>query len=189
MSENIYIYPTDTIWGIGGSVMEAAVYQRVMEIKQCQAPRPVSILFTNRDELEESFKLPRVAMVDDFWEQEITLLLPKQSQKKKYSDYLFQGSDWVGVRYLKQLQPLRQIVGAPIITTSLNLAGKKEIVDKSEAYKFHQQYAPGAIFYSKIQMNPSGMASSIVKYEGPGKYQFVRKGRYFEDIRDRLQST
>lgn len=127
LSGKIMIYPTDTLYGIGGNALDAKAVERIYSIKEREVGKPLSVIMGNLDMIKEYCELTK--------EQEIILLnfLPgpytfilKLKKGKKLA--AIGNSETVGVR-VPEHQFARRLsveLKIPIITTSANISGKKE---------------------------------------------------------------
>ncbi len=133
LSGKIFIYPTDTIYGLGcdATIKEAA--EKIREIKK-RDNRPFSIIAPSFKWIEEN------CIVD----VELKKYLPGSYtiiMKKKNPPFLpwVSDTDSIGIRipdndFCKQIQK----TGVPFITTSVNLAGEPfatKIIDIKEEIK------------------------------------------------------
>jgi L-threonylcarbamoyladenylate synthase len=122
----IFIYPTDTIYGIGCNAMDSDVVRRIRELKGSSHPFSVIVpskgwikqwLFAKNDFLK---KLPGP----------YTLIL-----RKKNPDFLNEVSslDSLGIRIPRHVfSELVCEAGIPFITTSVNILGQKPVVRTEE---------------------------------------------------------
>ena len=80
LKENqVLIYPTDTVWGIGGCILSERNYLEVNKIKQTSNKKPVSILFSCIEDVREYFSFPEEVSnewMESFFRMETTLGLP-----------------------------------------------------------------------------------------------------------------
>ena len=56
--DTIYVYPTDTVWGMGSSIYSRPAYAEILRIKNYVKPRPLSVLFFHYQQVLEFFNLP-----------------------------------------------------------------------------------------------------------------------------------
>ena len=66
--ENIYIYPTDTVWGMGASIYLKKAQEQIAEIKKTSGQKPLSMMFYDLDDVKTSFHLP--GFMDKTWLQD-----------------------------------------------------------------------------------------------------------------------
>jgi L-threonylcarbamoyladenylate synthase len=127
----IFIYPTDTIYGIGCNAEDIILVEKIREIKK-RDQKPFSIIAPNFSWILENFEVEK-NVLDKYLPGPYTLLL-----KKKDKNFLncVSDNDSVGVRIPKHsFTEILQKTQKPIVTTSVNLAGEKpankiEEVDK-----------------------------------------------------------
>lgn len=120
LRDEIFIYPTDTIYGIGCDATNSSLVKKIREIKQ-RDEKPFSMIAPSKEWILENFKVDK-NLIDKYLPGPYTLLL-----EKKDINFLKEVSsnEFVGVRipdnsFTKILQKLN----IPIVTTSVNLSGK-----------------------------------------------------------------
>ena len=189
----VIIYPTDTVWGIGGCILSKKNYDEINIIKKINTNKPVSILFSCIDHIREYFELPKIISDDwmeSFFNLETTLGLPIEWAKKDIPSWIFQESDFVCIRCL-QGSFFKDLVdglkGKAVITTSLNLSGEEPILNKADAQAFHEKHAPSASIVYSDQLVLSGHSSTIVRFLNPQEIDVIRKGQRFEDVLKQLE--
>ena len=186
----VFIYPTDTVWGIGGSVFDQMAYENMCAIKG-RDDRPVSLLFSHIGQLRRYFDLPLAfddELLRELYKKELTFCWSKDYLKgRPLPDYIARNSDIVGTRVLedqeiKKLSEMAQ--DAPIITTSLNRSGERPITKYAKAQAFAREKAPEAIFphhwdekkVQKWDALASETASSVIRLDEKGEVVFFEKG-------------
>ena len=113
----IFVYPTDTIYGIGWLYNEENV-KKVFEIKHRDEKKMFSIIAPNFDRIEKNYQVPSPSSQ-----------LPELLEKYHGVTYIF---DYArpGVRIIKH--PFQDFVAAlnePFITTSCNISWEPVIID------------------------------------------------------------
>jgi L-threonylcarbamoyladenylate synthase len=121
LKSEIFIYPTDTIYGIGCDASKVALVERIREIKNRDS-KFMSVIAPSLKWIFENFEVEG-ELIEKYLPGPYTLLL-----KKKNFDFLegVSGNEYVGIRipdcsFTKVLQELN----IPIVTTSVNLSGEK----------------------------------------------------------------
>ena len=186
---SIYIYPTDTVWGIGASIYDQKASLAVHRIKKSDQSKPLSILFADCQSVIQHFKLPQfidLQLLKTLFSLETTLGLPLSCARLHLPSWVVQESGWVGIRCL-EFPWIKEMLGVakdPISTTSLNLAGESPCNDLTSAKNFFKRHCPEAHFFSGGPPPPSGASSTIVLYGGD-TFKLMRRGRKFKEI-DRL---
>lgn len=119
--EGIFIYPTDTIYGIGCNAEDKKLVQKIRIIKK-RDQKPFSIIAPSKKYILDNFYVTKEE-IDKYLPGPYTLIL-----KKKNPNFLswVSDTDTIGIRipdneFTKRLQK----TGKPIITTSVNLSGEK----------------------------------------------------------------
>lgn len=190
MSEvnQIFIYPTDTVWGIGANIFSESAQLEIAKIKQTESGKPLSVLFSSYSQLEDYVDLPIVEDIDwkTFFSLESTLLIPSEHFETlpKWINY---DSPFVGIRLLENeaMSKIHHLCDKPITTTSLNLHGNDPILKLEEAVEFMYEHCPHAILIDDLSLAPSGQASTILKFNGL-EFTFLREGTKIEEIKNAI---
>ena len=188
--QSIYIYPTDTVWGIGARISDKDAHRQINLIKKIDSLKPLSVLFTSFELLLQKTTLPP-RMTDEwlrhFFSQESTIIMPNSWMMFDIPPWISPDGKTTGIRCL-DLPLLSQLTNSlPITTTSLNLTGNPPITSLEEASRFRSKHVPDAIFVNIPGLVPSGKASTIVSVDDDGNYAFIRRGRFENDIEKHLR--
>jgi L-threonylcarbamoyladenylate synthase len=192
-NESVFIYPTDTVWGIGASIYFELSKKKISEIKGSAEDKPLSIMFTSVEEIAKSFTLPTELSAEwlkKYFSMESTLGLPLSLAKISIPSWVTGKSEFVSVRCV-DMQVLREIgkaLNAPFFTTSLNLTGHPPIVNFNDAKNFHKTYANDIEFFGDSSHNLSGRSSTIVFLKGKA-FEVIRAGARLEEIKKHLSLT
>ncbi len=118
----IFIYPTDTIYGIGCDATNIRAVERIKEIKSRDKDKPLSVIAPSINWIKENCIIDKELDINKYLPGAYTLIL-----KKKNPDFLrhVSNSDTIGIRipycdFIKQIQK----ANVPFITTSVNLSGE-----------------------------------------------------------------
>jgi L-threonylcarbamoyladenylate synthase len=194
MSDNIYIYPTDTVWGIGGSIESRDVYKEIAQVKGTKSNKPISILFSSIEEMTQyiSFKpIFSKEWLEKYFSLESTLGIPKSWWKDDKTLWSFGDSEFVAIRCLKRkhIADICTRESSPIFTTSLNLTGDAPITDNKEAKEFYSKNVlkinSKAIFIEDDE-NLSGDSSTMVFYDDTS-FRIIRSGKLIKQVREHLE--
>lgn len=195
--DTIFIYPTDTVWGIGASIYSEEAYKKIAKIKKTTTEKPLSIMFTNIETLFLSFNFPQemsLKWLKKFFTLESTLGIPLALSRIEIPRWVTGKSHLVSVRCLefdlfKKNDLLRD---GPFFTTSLNLSGEKPIVSLEEARNFLEKYASDAEFLNDVTLKKtphlSGSPSTIIFFQGDF-FEIHRPGEKLEEIKKHLALT
>ena len=125
LNGKIFIYPTDTIYGIGCNALNESAVNKIKEIKKRDKNKPLSIISPSIEWIKENCIIDENLDLNKYFPGPYTLIL-----KKKNPDFLswVSSTDSLGVRipaneFTKKIQE----AGVPFITTSVNLSGEKPI--------------------------------------------------------------
>ena len=191
--ESVFIYPTDTVWGIGASIRSKVAREKINQIKKSSDDKPLSIMFTDVKILYNSFNFPEgvnVSWLRTFFKLESTLGIPLKISKIAIPSWVTLKSDMVSVRCLEipMLKNISQDLGAPFFSTSLNLSGKAPIINYTDAVAFQQQYAPGCEIFGDETHNLSGRSSSII-FLKDDFFEIIRVGLKIEEVKKHLLTS
>jgi len=138
LSGKIFIYPTDTIYGLGCDATNERAVEKIKSLKKRDGDKPLSVIAPSFEWIEENFIFDEGLGIKKYLPGPYTVIL-----KKKNKDFLswVSNSDSIGIRipannFMKEIQNS----GVPFITTSVNLSGepfavkmddiKQEIINK-----------------------------------------------------------
>jgi len=147
----IFIYPTDTIYGLGCNATNINSVEKIKFIKQRDKDKPFSIIAPSikwiKDNLIVDFDLSK------YFPGAYTVIL-----KKKKKDFLnhISNTDSLGVRIPNnRFTKIIQRAGVPFITTSVNLQGEKPITSIREIPEQIQKQVDEIIDSGELTGNPS----------------------------------
>ncbi len=153
--EGVLIYPTDTLYGIGGDAHSMEVVERINKIKAVTEFKPMSVIFSDIPMIKEYCEVSH-------WQEEFLnryLPGPFTFLLKLHRPLPVTNNIKLGVRIPETTfcHELAEICRKPIVTTSANVTGKPppfnfkdvdpEIVDKADLaidegitrYKYHSE--------------------------------------------------
>lgn len=132
LKKEVFIYPTDSIYGIGCDATNSELVNKVRELKNSNT-QPFSVIIPNKEWIVENCEIPphaeewieklgSLAVIDD--EEKAISLILKLKNKDAVASNVLQGFDSISVRmpdhwftsFVGKLQ-------VPIVTTSANPTG------------------------------------------------------------------
>ncbi len=190
-SEKIFIYPTDTVWGIGGSIYSEELSKKVLKAKNIDSFRPFSIMFDHLNHLREYVNLPSHLLdgwLKKFFGMESTLLVPKQCFLTEVGPWIIGDSDFVGLRCLErsEIKKVYEMAEGPFTTTSLNITSNPAIIDDAEAKGFFDTNCPEEVFIPRDNGPMSGNASTIIMLDESNNFKVIREGKFLKELKDHL---
>jgi L-threonylcarbamoyladenylate synthase len=127
----IFIYPTDTIYGIGCNALDKNAVEKIKQIKKRDKNKPISIIVPSKNWVKENCIVD--LDLDKYLPGPYTIIL-----KKKNKEFLswVSNTDSLGIRipnnnFCKKIQKSN----LPFITTSVNLSQQPPITKISEIPK------------------------------------------------------
>jgi len=119
---SIFIYPTDTIYGLGCNALNKKAVARIKKLKGRDSKKPLSIIAPSKKWISENCIVDK-RLLAKYLPGKYTLIV-----KKKNKNFLkhVSATETIGVRIPKHgFVELIQNAGVPFITTSVNLSGEK----------------------------------------------------------------
>ena len=168
---NVIIFPTDTVYGIGASIYDKEGMDRIYKIKNRPLSKPLAVLCANLEQINEICYVSEEGkkLINKFLPGPLTVIL-----KAKDNILSTFGHDTVGVRipnYKIALDILK--LNGPMATTSVNESGKPSLNDYSQikceyGFLVEEIYAPDG-------EDTSSMASTVVDLTS-GYPKILREG-------------
>jgi L-threonylcarbamoyladenylate synthase len=126
----VFIFPTETIYGIGCSIASENAVARIFEIKGRDLRQPPPVLIAEREQLTALVKgIPASAqqLIDQYWPGSLTLVLPANDNvADRLCGISADGiTRTIGVRHSAHpfAMELCRVLDSPVIATSANFSG------------------------------------------------------------------
>jgi L-threonylcarbamoyladenylate synthase len=130
-SGQVFIYPTDTVYGIGCNAMDEKSVKRVFEVKKKEKNKPLSVAFADFPMLVDYVDMEgKFAELREKLPGPYTFIIKNRGIPKIVTG----GRDTVGCRipdYPKLLELIKR-AGVPIVTSSANLSGDNAACEINE---------------------------------------------------------
>ena len=151
---SIFIYPTDTIYGIGCNALHDESVLRIRELKE-RSKSPFSVIAPSNKWIYTNCEVSEEAAA---WVEKLpgpyTLILKKK--KDAVSEYLAPGLDTLGVRIPNHwFSAVVEKLGIPIVTTSANKSGKDFMTSLKDLDEALKKAADFIIYEGEKKGNPS----------------------------------
>jgi len=170
--DGIIVYPTDTVYGLGGDAFSDDAVLRVYEAKMRPPGKPISIAVSDTE------MLCAIAGVDDFSLDFIGRFLPGPvtvilESRSCIPDLITGGTGRVGVRIPAHDLALEIIRGldSPITATSANISGEKDPVSPAEVRVPYDLLVDGGTL--------RGLPSTVVDL---AERRILRRGALAEEV-------
>ena len=169
--KKIILYPTDTVWGIGGDATDFKVVQKVYRLKQREDHKALIVLVASKEMLESYVEsIPKQA--DSFLESDraTTVIYPKGVG---LAQNLMGEDSSIGIRIPKHpfCQELIKQFGKPIISTSANVSGKPTPLSFES---IDTEILDGVDYIVPLKEKNSNQPSRVVKIDSKGEIHILR---------------
>lgn len=139
----LIIYPTDTVYGVGGIIESEETIENIYKAKERNFKSPLIVLVSDMEKIEkiayinEKNREKIEKLIKRFWPGGLTIILKR---KDNVPDIMVSGGATVGVRMPEHEIALNIIsrAGGMLPTTSANISGEatpKSYVELSEEFK------------------------------------------------------
>lgn len=169
----ILAFPTDTVYGLGGSALVAGVAERLYALKARDPRKPLPILVDSLAEARRwaAFSEPAEALARRFWPGALTLVLAPTDAGRRL---LSPGAASLALRVPDHalVRALIAASGAPWASSSANAAGEPALLDGEPV---------AAAFAGRVELIvdggkcPGGVASTVIDARGPAA-RVLREG-------------
>ena len=185
-NNGIIIFPTETVYGIGGNAMSNEVIDKVYIAKQRPRSKAVNILVKNKNEIEKyaniSSDIER-KIIENFMPGPITIILEK---KDGFGSGFTQDDNTIGVRIPdnKIINTILDKIEFPLITPSANISDRPSGLNVSQIAKDFKDSVDAIIDGGDAKI---GFSSTIVKVEN-GEIKILREGKITkEEILEKIK--
>lgn len=151
LSGKIFIYPTDTIYGIGCDATNKKAVEKIKQIKQRNADKPISVIAPSTEWIKENLIID--CDLNKYFPGPYTIILKKKNPK--FLEWV-SNTDSLGIRipdheFTKQIQE----TNVPFITTSVNLSGEPFATNISDIDSDILEQVDQIIDYGELNGKPS----------------------------------
>ncbi len=174
-SGGLILYPTDTIWGIGCDATNPDAVEKIFALKGRDKGKSMIILLGNDNQLSSYVReVPEVAYeLIEATDKPLTIIY---SNAKNLAENVVADDGSIGIRIVNHpfCEQLLQRFRKPIVSTSANISGDPSARNFSE---ISEEIINGVDYVVKFgqQELANGTASTIMKLDPSGKFEFIRK--------------
>ena len=174
-SGGLILYPTDTIWGIGCDATNPDAVEKIFALKGRDQGKSMIILLGNDNQLSSYVReVPEVAYeLIEATDKPLTIIY---SNAKNLAENVVADDGSIGIRIVNHpfCEQLLQRFRKPIVSTSANISGDPSARNFSE---ISEEIIKGVDYVVKVgqQELANGTASTIMKLDPSGKFEFIRK--------------
>lgn len=160
-NDKIVVFPTETVYGIGGNALKVEVINKLFQAKKRNYGKPISLLVGSIDKIKNIAYVDKneVKIIKAFMPGELTLVLKK---KACINDLVTAGKNTVGVRIPNHNIALCILnkVDFPLATSSANISGENNIADFEEIVSDLKDYVD---IFIKGNISDDLKASTVVE--------------------------
>jgi L-threonylcarbamoyladenylate synthase len=168
----VFVYPTETIYGIGGMFGIHGVEDRIFQIKQRESDHRLILIAADRsafDMLQLAWPPSALRLATAFWPGLLTLVLPGEP----------------GIETAIRVSPhpfiiaLSTYLDSPVYSTSANMSGTSYVNDSHIIY---EQFKGTVDFMIDAGRLAESLPSTIVKISSNDTVSILRKGAIDSEI-------
>ena len=166
-AEEIFIYPTETIYGIGGRADKEDVRQKITAAKKRKSDHKMVLLAGKKETFfQYNVDFPPAAQIlsNEFWPGFLTLVLPVKNENQTLA---------VRISSHPFIQAIFTRICVPIFSTSANISGTDYKNDPEEIFSV---FSRSADFMVDAGILPSSPPSTIVGVAPDNTVKIVREG-------------
>ena len=171
----VLLYPTSTLWGLGGDGRQTQVLDRIQRLKGRHEPQPLLVLVPSIDsvhQLATCIPKPARMLMAHSWPSDLTLLLPA---RQDIPSPLIGKEGLVGVRLPTHPTACALIEETQgwLVSTSANRSGEPPPSVLSDVPETIRQLVDCVV---EAHPNPSGKPSTIVAVATDTDVRLIRAG-------------
>lgn len=154
----IIVYPTDTIYGLGCLATDRKAIRRIFKIKRREKRKPLLVLvdslkmvkkycYVSKEQEKYLRKIWPIKTLSVFKGHRVSRARPVSvilKSRKKLPKELTGGKDGVAARLPKNnfLIKIIKKIGVPLVATSVNVSGEKNLYNVSNIEKYFKKHKP-----------------------------------------------
>lgn len=171
--------PTETVYGLAGNGMDAAVIESIYEVKGRPAVKPISLMVPDVSSIDKlCIEVPEAAeiLAECFWPGPLTLVLRADA---RVPEILRAGGHTVGLRCPAQEQTLRLLrtIEFPLAVPSANPSGEESSKDAAQVLDYFDGKIAAVIDGGRCAL---GFESTVLDLS-TSPYRILRQGSLPEE--------
>ena len=169
----VFVYPTDTIWGIGCDATNVKAVDRIFKIKNRPSGQGLIILVDSIERLKDYVVDPSPVAADLIMAAKNPLSIVFKQSKGLAKNLSSDGSICVRVTSNEFCKAVIRKLGAPITSTSANLHGEPSPANFADITENMKQSADYVVsLYHDVVVKPK--ASTIIKIKEDNTFDVLR---------------
>lgn len=167
LAGEVFVYPTETIYGIGGRYDDRTVYHRIISIKKRAPDNPMILLGASIEafrSLNLQWTITAKKCAAAFWPGLLTMVLPSSSVPEGVA---------VRVSDHSVIATLGEYCSVPLFSTSANISGEPYDPDPDQIW---ESVGRQSDFMIDAGFLPSSQPSTVVRFSEDGSFSVLREG-------------
>jgi len=173
---DVILYPTDTLYGLGGDAFSDEAFEKVCDIKDRDERRPIHAVFADMDAVDTYAKITPLGrkLAEKFLPGPITLIFEK---REGVTGGIARDLTSIGIRIPKNdfCIALAKRYGRPFTTTSANKSGEPSCSSIDEIRAQLGERAEGIALAIDAGTVPAHLRSTVVDVRGEEPF-VIREG-------------
>lgn len=184
--EGIVIFPTETVYGIGGNACSCNVIKKIYNIKQRPQQKALTVLVKNIQEIEKYAEIKdeiEKKIINNFMPGPITIILKKKSSSGL--DTVTANNETIGVRIPDNsiIKTILEKCDFPIAAPSANISGRPSATKLEDAKKDFDGKVDALIDGGECKEKVSSTIVQVID----GKIEILREGTItVEEIKKKI---
>lgn len=169
----IGVVPTDTLYGLVGSALNAETVERIYHVRRRDLKKPLIVLISSLNDLKKfgiKLTLLQEKKLKEFWPGKVSVIF---EYKGKKFQHLHRGKNSIAFRfpYDFELLNLLKKVG-PLVAPSANRAGDEPATNFKEARAYFTDEVDFYVDGGKLKSKPS----TLIEMNKKGEITVLREG-------------
>ncbi len=186
-SGEVFVYPTDTLYGFGGDARSPECIAKLYDIKRRPQSMPVSILVRSGEMITDYARVTQTAgtLIRHFLPGALTLVLPA-APRRELPEKLFSADGCLGFRVPDHpfCKRVTEAFPYPVISTSVNISGTKVMHRIAEIEECFGEKLSLFIRDRALEKRPHAAGSTVVKVDREDRLHLLREGAIpFAEVR------
>lgn len=174
-NNDIILYPTDTIWGIGCNAQNKKAIKKIYALKNREEKKSMIILVENERMIYDYVKDPSSKLLSMMYRSERPTTAIFQGAYNLPSSLINEEDSSIAIRIVQDsfCRDLIKKMGAPIVSTSANISGKLSPGNFSE---ISDEIKNGTDYIVRYRQNDDSKSapSSIITLDENGAVRIIR---------------
>ncbi len=171
--DGIIVYPTETLYGIGGDALKSEVIQKIYRIKKRDSLKPIPVLIRDLkmlDLLVEEIPESAKKLIKEFWPGPLTIIF---RASRLVPDILTANTGKIGIRVSNNrlVKEIFKRFDSPLTSTSANISGKEILTSPDKIIKQLGKEVDLIIDYGEVEDRSPSTVIDIISH------RIIREGK------------